>query len=76
MDYPVIKLYATSVSDVPVNVTFSVPLMTYEFSDETLELQPGEVAVSNIRMSCTCLMRGIKTKVGYPRCIHILNPNL
>ncbi len=45
VDFPIIKLYATSVSDAPVNVTFSVPLMTHEFEDETLELQPGQVAV-------------------------------
>ena len=45
VDYPIIKLYATSVSEIPVNVTFSVPLMTDEFADETLELEPGQVAV-------------------------------
>ena len=45
VDYPIIKLYATSVSEIPINVTFSVPLMTDEFADETLELQPGQVAV-------------------------------
>ena len=45
VDFPIIKLYATSVSEVPVNVTFSVPLMKTDFVDETLELQPGEVAV-------------------------------
>ena len=44
-DFPILKLYATSVSEVPVNVTFSVPLMTNDFVDETLVLQPGEVAV-------------------------------
>ena len=45
VDFPIIKLYATSVSNIPINVTFSVPLLTEEFDDETLELQPGEVAV-------------------------------
>ena len=63
VDFPIIKLYATSVSDVPVNVTFSVPLMQREFADETLELQPGEVAVKEYPYELHMLKDG-KNKKG------------
>ncbi len=45
VDFPIIKLYATSVSQGPVTVNFSVPLMQDVFPDASLDLQPGEVAV-------------------------------
>ena len=62
VDYPIIKLYATSVSEIPVNVTFSVPLMTDEFADETLELEPGQAAVKEYPYELHMLDDGVDYK--------------
>lgn len=73
VDFPIIKLYATSVSDVPVNVTFSVPLMKRDFPDETLELQPGEVAVKQYPYELHMLYDGHDRKGNSSLCTYSFN---